>query len=70
MVENGLTEEYTDQVIRRDTVQKQTVEFAVKRDNGIITRVGRTGILQPKPNYKGNSDSVKWYEDKPKQKSK
>ena len=53
-----------------DTMQKQTVEFAVKRDNGIITRVGRTGILQPKPNYKGNPDSVKWYEDKPKQKSK
>lgn len=51
-------------------MQKQTVEFAVKRDNGIITRVGRTGILQPRTNFKGGSDSVKWYEDKPKQKSK
>ena len=54
----------------RDTMQKQTIEFAVKRDNGIIARVGRTGILQPKPDFKGNPDSVKWYEDKPKQKSK
>lgn len=49
-------------------MQKQTVEFAVKRDNGIITRIGRTGILQPKTSFKGGS--VKWYEDKPKQKSK
>lgn len=49
-------------------MQKQTVEFAVKRDNGIITRVGRTGILQPKTNFKG--DSVKWLEYKPKHKSK
>lgn len=49
-------------------MQKQTVEFAVKRNNGIITRVGRTSILQPKTNFKGGS--VKWYEDKPKQKSK
>lgn len=51
-------------------MQKQTVEFATTRDNGIITRVGRTGILQPKTDFKGGSDSVKWYEDKPKQKSK
>lgn len=49
-------------------MQKQTVQFAVKRDNGIITRVGRTSILQPKTNFKGGS--VKWYEDKSKQKSK
>lgn len=49
-------------------MQKQTVQFAVKRDNGIITKVGRTGIIQPKPNFRGGS--VKWYEDKPKRKSK
>lgn len=49
-------------------MHKQTVQFAVTRNNGTITRVGRTSILQPNPNYKG--DSVKQYEDKPKQKSK
>lgn len=49
-------------------MQKQTVEFAVKRNNGTITKVGRTGILQPKSTFKGGF--VKWYEDKPKQKSK
>ena len=48
--------------------QTQTVEFAVTRNNGTITRIGRTGILQPKTNFKGGS--VKWYEDKPKRKSK
>lgn len=51
-------------------MHKQSVQFAVTRNNGTITRVGRTGILQPKTNFKGGFDSVKWYEDKPKQKSK
>ena len=49
-------------------MQIQTVEFAITRNNGIITRVGRTGIDQPKTNFKGGS--IKWYEDKPKLKSK
>ena len=48
--------------------QTQTVEFAVTRNNGNITRVGRTGINQPKANFKGGT--VKRYEDKPKPKSK
>lgn len=49
-------------------MQKQTVEFATTRKNGIITRIGRTGINQPKTNFGGGS--IKWYEDKPKQVSK
>ena len=49
-------------------MQTQTVEFAVTRNNGTSTRVGRTGINQPKANFKGGT--VKRYEDKPKQKSK
>lgn len=46
----------------------QTVEFAVTRNNGNITRIGKISILQPKTNFKGGS--VKWYEDKRKEKSK
>lgn len=49
-------------------MQTQTVEFAVTRNNGNITRIGRTSVLHPKTNFKGGS--VKWYEDKPKQKDK
>lgn len=49
-------------------MHKQTVQFAVTRNNGTITRVGRTEILQPKTNFKGGS--VKWYEDNLKHKSK
>ena len=49
-------------------MKTQTVEFAVTRNKGNITRVGRTSILQPKTNYKGGS--IKWYKDKPKQESK
>ena len=49
-------------------MHKQTIEFAVIRKNGNITKIGRTGINQPKTNFKGGS--VKTYEDKPKQASK
>lgn len=49
-------------------MKTQTVEFAVTHNKGTITRVGRTGILQPKTNFKGGS--VKWYKDKPRQKSR
>ena len=45
----------------------QTIEFAVTRDKGNITRIGGTSILEPKTHFKGGS--VKWYEDKPKQKT-
>lgn len=49
-------------------MQKQTVEFAVVKANNVVTQVGRTGINHPKTNFKGGT--IKWYEDKPKQKSK
>lgn len=49
-------------------MNKQTVQFAVTRNNGNITRIGRTGIDQPKTNFKGGF--VKWYEDKPKRGSR
>lgn len=49
-------------------MHKQTVQFAVTRNNGTITRVGRTSIKQPKTDFKGGS--VKWYEDKPKRENK
>ena len=48
-------------------MQKQTVEFAITHKNGVITRIGRTGINQPETNFKGGT--IKWYPDKLKQKS-
>lgn len=49
-------------------MKTQTVEFAVTRNKGSITRIGKTSILQPKTNFKGGS--IKWYKGKPKQESK
>lgn len=49
-------------------MHKQTVEFSTIRKNGIVIRIGRTSINQPKTNFKGGS--VKFYEDKSKQASK
>ncbi len=43
----------------------QTIEYAVTRDKGTITRIGKTDILLPKTNFNGGT--VKWYKDKFKQ---
>jgi len=51
-----------------NTMHKQTVEFAITRKNGNITKIGRTSINQPKANFKGGS--IKWYEDKLKKANK
>lgn len=47
-------------------MKTQTVLFAVTQSKGIITRIGRTNISQPKTKFTGGS--VRWHEDKPKQK--
>ena len=48
--------------------KKQTLQFAVVKDSkGVVQQIGRSAILQPKPNFKGGS--VKWYQDKPKRKA-
>lgn len=42
----------------------QTIQFATVTQNGVVKKVGKSIILQPKTNFK--SGSVKWYEDKKK----
>ena len=42
-------------------MQKQTVEFAVEKKNGVVQEVGKSEILQPKTNFKGNG--VNWLDD-------
>lgn len=49
-------------------MNRQTVEFAVTRDKGNITRIGMSSIPQPRTNFKGGK--IKWYKDKPKEKSR
>lgn len=43
-------------------MQKQTIEFATVVKNGVVERIGKTTIVQPKTNFKGGS--IKWAEDK------
>ena len=43
---------------------KSTVQFAVETKSGVVQKVGRTSIVQPKTNFKGGTG--KWYEEKPK----
>lgn len=35
-------------------MNKTTTQFAVETKNGVIQRIGRSVILIPKTNYKGN----------------
>lgn len=42
-------------------MDKQMVGFAIKTKNGIVSQIGRSTILQPKPQFKGGS--VKWFDD-------
>ncbi len=43
----------------------QTVEFAVLQRNGVVERVGKGSILQPKTEFKPKS-GIKWHEDRKK----
>lgn len=43
-------------------MQKVKADVAVETKNGVVTRVGRSVITQPKVNFGGGS--IKWYEDK------
>lgn len=42
----------------------QTIQFATVTKNGVVQKVSRSTIVQPKTNFKGGS--IKWYEDKKK----
>lgn len=46
------------------SMQTQTIQFAVVTKNGVVQKVGKSTISQPKTNFKGGS--IKWYEDKKK----
>lgn len=45
-------------------MQTQTIQFAVVTKNGVVQKVGKSTISQPKTNFKGGA--IKWYEDKKK----
>ena len=46
-------------------MKKQEVSFAVQADkHGVVQRIGKSIINQPKVNFKGGSfKSVKWFDD-------
>lgn len=42
-------------------MQKQTVQFAFESKNGVVQRIGRSVMYQPKTNYQGKG--TKWFDD-------
>lgn len=43
-------------------LKSQTIEFATVTENGVVTKIGRSTIQQPKINFKGGV--IKWVDDK------
>ena len=41
--------------------KKQTIEFAVETKGGVVQKVGRSSVYQPKTNFKG--EKTKWFDD-------
>lgn len=37
------------------------MEFATVTEKGMVTKIGRSTILQPEPKFKGGS--IKWFDD-------
>ena len=42
-------------------MKNQTMEFAIVTEKGVVTKIGRSSILQPKPRFKGGS--IKRFDD-------
>ena len=42
-------------------MKSQTMHFATVTKNKIVTKIGRSTIIQPKPNFKGGS--IRWFDD-------
>ncbi len=42
-------------------MKNQTVSFATVKKNGVITKIGRSTVQQPKTDFKGGS--VEWFDD-------
>ena len=40
-------------------MKTQIIQFATVTQNGVVQKVGKSIILQPKTNFKGGS--IKWY---------
>lgn len=42
-------------------MKKQTANFAVQTEKGVVTKIGHSVVLHPNPQFKGGS--VKWFDD-------
>lgn len=49
-------------------MKTQTIEFATVVKNGVVQQVGKSFVIVPKVNFKG--ETTNWYVDKPKKADK
>ena len=48
-------------------MNKQIIQFAVRKTDSVITGIGKSYISHPKIQFNGSG--IRWLEDKPKQKN-
>lgn len=48
-------------------MNKQIIQFAVRKMDSVITQTGRSYITHPEIHFSGGS--IKWHKDKPEQKN-
>lgn len=41
----------------------QEIEFAVQKENGIVTKIGKSAVYQPKAGFKGSQCSMKCHQN-------
>lgn len=49
-------------------MEVKTMEFEIKQENGVVTAIGKSAVYHPPIVFNGEQ-GIKWYEDKPKNKS-
>ena len=59
MTYNGLS--MSDFIQEEQTMQKQTVEFAVQKKGNVIEKIGKSSVLVPETNYDGRKTC--WFDD-------
>lgn len=46
-------------------MKTQTIEFAVQKENGIVTKIGKSTVYQPKTGSKDSGGSMECRQDVP-----
>ena len=44
-------------------MDKQSIEFATVKQDNVISKIGKSALLQPEVHYDKNKKETKWFDD-------